>query len=117
MTRREPPAATRSDNRAHRPSTASCAAAEVRIDHCRLGDDLVGTAIRDDSALVHAYEASHHLDQDVHDVLDPYHRDATIAQAYHRLDEGRRLGVREPTPDLIEKKHGGFDGQGAGQLE
>jgi len=74
-------------------------------------------ALGDDPAVVHAHEPGHHLHEDVHDVFDPQHGDAAIAESFHSVYERLRLGVGQPRADLVEEEYRRLDGEGPREFE
>ena len=92
-------------------------AAEVGVDHRRVGHHRVRVAVGDDAPGVHADEPRHHLDEHVNDVLDPDDGDLRTPQLADRLDQLARLGVRQAGADLVQQQHDRVGRERPRQLE
>src|SRR5215471_1047127 len=79
--------------------------AEVRLDHCGVGLDLLRRAGRDRPSEVEDGDAVRHRHDEVHVVLDEQDRDAVVdAQPPDQLREVADLLVVEPSGGLVEEQ-------------
>src|SRR5262249_14938078 len=87
------------------------------VDDDRVVQHRVGSAVGDDSSVVHADEPVDHLHQDVDDVLDPDDGDAEASQFFDGDDEFGGLRVGESGADLVQQQYLRIGGQRTGELQ
>src|SRR5205814_4517648 len=93
-------------------------AAEVRLDHRRVGGDLARLALGDLAPVVQDDHAVGDAHDQVHVVLDHDQRQPQlVAQADDEVHERARLGGVEPTGGLVEQHAARLGGEGARQLQ